>query len=69
MKNPPKTLKAAKRYRYGRASWVPEGIAYDKDGCAYEVTGRSGFQYQCFRKNGHGVGKLYCWQHAKKVKK
>lgn len=69
MHNLPKTLRTARRKVYGRAPWNPEGQPYDKGFCAFEVTNRSGYEYQCFRKNGHGISKLYCRQHAKIVER
>lgn len=68
MHNLPKTLRTARRKVYGRAPWNPEGQAYDEAYCAFAVINKSGYEYQCFRKNGHGVAKLYCQQHAKIVK-
>lgn len=65
MKNPPRNIKAARRKRYGKVSWNPTGHSYIAECCAFEVTNKSGYQYQCSRKNGHGVGDLYCRQHAK----
>lgn len=65
MHNLPKTLRTARRKVYGRALWNPEGQKYDEAYCAFAVISRSGYEYQCFRKNGHGIGKLYCRQHAK----
>ena len=67
MFNPPKTLEEAKTKRYGTWEGMSNGIEYYENYCAYEVFsgGRGWFSYQCTRKNGHGINKLYCKQHAK----
>lgn len=72
----PKTLEEARKIKYGAWADDPEGTKYYENYCAYEIFpiqvtstkqpfhsfGRS---YQCSRKNGHGINKLYCKQHAK----
>lgn len=71
MFNDPKTLEEAKNKRYGTWAGRPSGDAYDPDCCAYQVFSeeRSVVHHQCRRKNGHGIERLYCKQHAKMVKK
>lgn len=61
----PKTLEEAKRKRYGVWAGNPKGNRYKKGYCAYKVGSAFAYFHQCSRKNGHGIGKLYCKQHAK----
>ena len=70
MINFPTTKEEASKYGYGRiAPNHPTVVPYREDNCAYEVWAdiRWG-SYQCTRKNGHGAAKLYCKQHANKIK-
>jgi hypothetical protein len=52
-------------------AWVgnPRGCPENTSLCIAEVCdrGRSMIIHQCSRKRGHGPGKLYCKQHAKKL--
>jgi hypothetical protein len=69
MLNPLKTIEEARKYRYGTWAGNPRGHKYREGDCAFEVcgSGRSIVFYQCSRKNGHGLNKLYCKQHAKMI--
>ncbi|MFL5252785.1 MAG: hypothetical protein ACJ8AI_07805 [Rhodopila sp.] len=60
------TLEAARRHRYGKSSFDPEGTPYDPYRCAMEVAAADRV-FQCSRKNGYGLNDLFCRQHAKKV--
>jgi hypothetical protein len=62
MINPPQTLEEARSHRYGIY-----GHAYVDGDCAHEIQDYA--RHQCLRKNGHGIGGLYCKQHAKIVDK
>lgn len=57
-----KTIEEIKNYRYGF-----KGInKRDESKCAAEVWGGHWHCFQCSRKPGHGLGGLFCKQHAKK---
>jgi len=66
MHNDPKTLEDARKIKYGAWAGNPKGRKYHESDCAYEVFSNWG-SYQCSRKNGHGINKLYCKQHAKMI--
>ena len=60
------TLEAARRHRYGKSSFDPEGKPYDPYRCAMEVAAAIG----CSNAPGKmdtGLNDLFCRQHAKKV--
>ena len=61
-----KSLKEAKKVKYGRWAGNPKGNTYDEKQCAYEIFSMWG-GHQCSRKNGNGINNLYCKQHAKKI--
>jgi hypothetical protein len=68
--NYPTTLAEAQKHRYGCWAGRPNGNSYDSDKCAYEVFGDpSMLSRQCYRTNGHGLNKLFCYQHAQVVLK
>ena len=58
MIDPPKTIGEAREY-WKPYAWI--GVTYNDSRCAYKVNNRWD---QCPRKNGHGIGGLYCKQHA-----
>ncbi len=64
----PRTSEDAQKYRYGRRAGTP-GQSYKPERCAMVLWEqvRWPVEYQCKRKPGHGPGRLYCKQHAKKV--
>lgn len=68
MINYPKTLEEARKYRYGKGN--PAGTSeYKAHRCAFEVPeSKWYYAHQCYYINGHGIGGLYCRQHAKKIK-
>lgn len=63
----PKTIEEARAYRYNCWAGNPNGWKYVEGRCAYSVWNNM-LSYQCSRKNGKGVGGLYCGTHAKKVR-
>ena len=69
MFDPPKTLKEAKKFKYGTWAGNPKGSSYQDGYFFYEVypNDRICIPHQCLRKNGHGPAGLYCKQHAKMV--
>lgn len=67
MINAPRTLEEARAYPYGMWAGNPGGTTYDPNDCAMEITDSVHWHWrQCSRKPGHGPGKLYCWQHARR---
>ena len=66
MLNYPKTEEEAKKYKYNSWAGNPQGRPYVVGGCAYEVWSNM-LSWQCTRRNGYGMGGLYCKQHAKMV--
>jgi len=65
----PKTIGEARRYRYRVWAVNLNGLPYVEGRCAMEVHDDYGCLFhQCSKKNGHGPGKLYCKQHAKKLR-
>jgi len=69
----PKTLKEARKHKYGAWAGNPRGIMDYMEGyCASEIylpSDCKDISYQCSRKNGYGPRGLYCKQHAKKLTK
>jgi len=65
----PKTIEEARSHRYHTWAGNPKGDKYIEGHCAYEVweRGRGIRSYQCYFKNGHGPGGLYCRIHTKKI--
>lgn len=65
------TLEEAKKYKYNKWGGNPKGNDYKEGQCACEIWsgGRGSLPYQCSKKNGFGINKLYCKQHAKEVDK
>jgi hypothetical protein len=59
----PKTIEDAKNMRYGELDQYP----YIEGKCVNHTDTVQ--KWQCLRKNGHGPSGLYCWQHAKMIKK
>jgi len=53
--------------RYGVWAGCPQGQAEDPTRCIEEIWPGSStwVPRQCCRKRGHGLGDLYCKQHAK----
>jgi len=69
MYNYPKTLKEAKKRKYGDWAGDPGGQPYDESRCAYAVwPDYIMHSIQCSRYNGHGPDGLYCKQHSKMLK-
>lgn len=64
MLNPPKTLREAQIYIYGKWAGNLLGQSYEEGYCAYRVLLKFG-NCQCQRRNGYGPNMLYCKQHAK----
>jgi hypothetical protein len=66
MMNPPKTRTEAEQYYY----YGHNGVMVFMNGrCAWELWSDGAiYCRQCSRKSGHGPDKLYCKQHARKVK-
>jgi hypothetical protein len=63
-----RTLKEAKKYRYDVSGMTSLGNQYEGGRCAEEICDFKRRRFpQCSRKNGHGPGKLYCKQHAKRI--
>ena len=62
MVNPPRTIKEARKIRYGKSGLNPSGVPYREGYCAQEVgePGRAIRFYQCQRK---AVVGLFCRQH------
>ena len=58
MINKPKTRAEAQEMNYG--TWAAK---YTPMRCAYLIC-EGAFTCQCWKKPGHGPGKLYCKQHA-----
>lgn len=63
----PQTLEEATKKRYGVWAGRPKGSPYSPEQCAFQVFPGRSIHYQCVRKPGHGIAKLYCKQHAQKV--
>jgi len=65
----PTSKAEAVRYRYGKRSSQPQGVAYDPARCAAAVWGqwRGMIEAQCQRRAGHGPDALFCKQHAEKL--
>ena len=62
----PKSKAALAKFRYAVPDKMPKGQAYDPAQCAMIVyeTKRPKNNWQCSRKSGYGVNKLWCPNHA-----
>jgi hypothetical protein len=66
----PKTLKEARKQRFGAWAGNPKGHAFVEGQCSYQAYDEFTHHfYQCTRKAKTGPANLYCKQHAKMIER